>query len=228
MEARLQQLYAASFGLPPAAAPHNITSIMEHHHHYAAAGGGSGSDAFWASLNEASLFANDFLLQLPPNRQQQQSPGGGSSSALGAETSFFHATRAHDASAGDAEDFSFALSGIVDDEEDTTTSTNEDENNEKKSTAATGGGQEPRVPVAHFLTEIMSLSSSVANSSFSSLLARRVQLLRRIQEGCARQRLLQQSNSKNRALVQVPAPPPQPTAVHTRCVCVCVSVLTAK
>jgi hypothetical protein len=164
MEARLQQL--AAF---PA------SHMMEH---YAS---GSTSDAFWASLNETSLFANDFLLQ-SPNRQLHQ--GGGSSLA---ESSFFHATaRPHHTEAFGAnedEDFSFALSGIVDDEVI----------EEVASAATTNSGGEPRVHVAHFLAEIMSLSSPVAHSSFSGLLSRRVQLLRRIQEGCARQRLLQRS-----------------------------------
>ena len=185
MEARLQQL--AAFGLP-------ASHMMEH---YASS---STSDAFWASLNETSLFANDFLLQ-SPNRQLHQ--GGGSSLA---ESSFFHATaRQHHtegSGANEDEDFSFALSGIVDDDEVI---------EEVAPTAATtNSGGEAKVHVAHFLAEIMALSSPVAHSSFSGLLSRRVQLLRRIQEGCARQRLLQRSKHHDHSkvpLTLVPHPP---------------------
>ncbi len=48
--------------------------------------------------------------------------------------------------------------------------------------------QEGSTNISHYFSEVLSQSSSIANSSFSTVLYKRVKLLRRIQEACWRQK----------------------------------------
>lgn len=121
---------------------------------------------------------------------------------------------------------SIALDGIVDDEEVITTvqanssdgsgqSVDEDEHARGASprSAASpleeqrpGDEVELRVEVGHLLADLLALSASAGESSFSKLLAKRVELLRRSQEACARLRRQKQKQQQHRISKQYGQP----------------------
>jgi len=127
------------------------------------------AEPFWATLNESTLFATDFLL-ISSSTSSSPSP-----------------TTLH---ASDKGEKVFGLSAIVEEDPEQVVSSDVEDTKRSGSGAA-------RMDVTYFLSEILSLSAPVANSSFSRRLRRRATMLWQIQEACARQRL----QRKQRAMV---------------------------